>query len=256
MNIKPICKAVVDGAKKHSPEILTAVGVAGMIAAIIEAVRETPRAVEKIKADSRVAHDGNPDAYTKKEAVKSAWRYYVPAVVLTVTSSACIFGGASINLKRNAALMAAYTMSDTALKQYKEQVRETLGNNAEKKVLDAAAKKEIEAIPVSKSCVIDTGKGTTLCYDKVFGRYFHSDIVAIKKAMVEVNREIVTHNYAALNDFYDLLGLPPVDMGDELGWNLDDGPIEINFSAQIAENGQPCIVMEYNELPKPKFYHY
>ena len=256
MNLKPICKAVINGAKKHSPEILIAVGVTGMIAAVIEAVRETPRAVEKIKEDSRNAHDGDPHAYTKKEAFKSAWRYYVPTAILTATSSACIFGGASINLKRNAALIAAYTMSDTALKTYKEQVRETFGNTAEKKIIDGEAKKVLSEHPVSPEVVIQTGQGNSLCYDKVFGGYFESDITAIKKAMVEVNREIVTHNYASLNDFYDFLGLPPIEIGDLLGWNLDDGPIEANLSAQIASDGRPCIVLSYNEIPDAKFWNY
>ena len=35
-----------------------------------------------VHSDSRINHDGDPNAYTKKEAVASCWRCYVPTVIV------------------------------------------------------------------------------------------------------------------------------------------------------------------------------
>ena len=67
--------------KQALPTILCVASVFGTIGAVISAVKATPKAVEKIKEDSRKAHNGDPEAYTKKEAVVSAWKYYISGEV-------------------------------------------------------------------------------------------------------------------------------------------------------------------------------
>lgn len=59
--------------------------------------------------------------------------------------------------------------------------------------------------------------------------------------------------YASLNDFYDLIGLKPINVGYDLGWNIDDGEIDIYFSSQLAEDGTPCLVIDYSVAPKCDF---
>jgi hypothetical protein len=49
----------------------------------------------------------------------------------------------------------------------------------------------------------------------------------------------------SLNDFYYELGMQPVAMGNILGWKIDNGPIEFDFSYQGDENGNPCLVVTY-----------
>ena len=104
--------------------------------------------------------------------------------------------------------------------------------------------------PVSNSEVVVTEKGNTLCYDGVFGRYFMSDKYAIKDAMNNVNRQIVNDMYASLNDFYDELGLTPVDIGYDLGWNIDDKRLDVEFDYGRADNDNPCLVIGFNVAPK------
>lgn len=59
--------------RKASPTILSGLGAAGVIVTSVLAVRATPKALRKIRADSKTNHDGDPEAYSKLEAVKSAW---------------------------------------------------------------------------------------------------------------------------------------------------------------------------------------
>ena len=52
----------------------------------------TPKALRKIRADSKTNHDGDPEAYNKLEAVKSAWACYIPAAISGTATIFCIFG--------------------------------------------------------------------------------------------------------------------------------------------------------------------
>lgn len=235
--------------EKHSPEILTGIGIAGMIGSTILAIKATPKAVKLCEQVKREKEEP-----TKLDYVKATWKCYIPTVVTGATSVACLVGASSVSARRNAALATAYKLSETAFVEYKDKVIETLGENKEKTIKDKVAKEKIEKNPVSGNEVIITEKGTTLCYDGLFGRYFKSDIDAIKRAENAINRLIVSYEYASLNDFYRELGLGPVEIGEHLGWKLDDGQIEIDFSSQLADDGTPCLVILYNVVPKYDYY--
>ena len=45
--------------KRGSPTVLTCLGVAGVVATTVSAVRATPKAIEKIRKDSLINHDGD-----------------------------------------------------------------------------------------------------------------------------------------------------------------------------------------------------
>lgn len=246
-NITNIIKGIKASISRHSPEILTGIGIAGMVTTTILAVKATPKAIKLIEAEKRAKH---VDALSPVDTVKTVWKCYIPAAMTGVSSIACLIGSNAINAKRNAALTTVYTLSEMARNEYKEKVIETIGEKKERTIKEKVDAERIKKDPVSKKEVIITEKGTTLCYDHVFGRYFKSDIDIINRAMNKINREIVINMYASLNDFYAELGLSPVEMGYDLGWNIDDGTIEIEPSSQLADDGTPCLVIDYNIPPK------
>ena len=57
-------------------------------------------------------------------------------------------------------------------------------------------------------------------------------------------------DYISLNEFYYELGLDGTKIGDELGWNVTTGLIDLDFSAQLDTDGVPCIVIDYMIAPK------
>lgn len=246
-NITNIIKGIKASISRHSPEILTGIGIAGMVTTTILAVKATPKAIKLIEAEKQAKH---VDALSPVDTVKTVWKCYIPAVMTGVSSIACLIGSNAINAKRNAALTTVYTLSEMARNEYKEKVIETIGEKKERTIKEKVDAERIKRDPVSKKEVIITEKGTTLCYDHVFGRYFKSDIDIINRAMNKINREIVINMYASLNDFYAELGLSPVEMGYDLGWNIDDGTIEIEPSSQLADDGTPCLVIDYSVSPK------
>lgn len=241
-------------ANRHSPEILTGIGIAGMITTTVLAVRATPKALQLIEEKK---NEDWVDELSPLEVVKTAWKPYVPAAVTGVASVACLIGASSVNAKRNAALATAYKLSETALSEYREKVIETIGEKKEKTVRDKVAEERVKKNPVSKSEVIVTNNGTTLCFDPISARYFKSSIDKIKRAENELNKQMLhdISGYVSLNDFYDELGLDHTSVGDDLGWNVDR-LIDISFSSQLNDNGEPSVVLDYLVAPKYDFYKF
>lgn len=235
---------------KHSPEILTGLGIAGMITTTVLAVKATPKALDLMN-DKK--DELETDKLTVKETIKTTWKCYIPATLTCVTSTACLIGASSVHLKRNAALATAYKLSESAISEYKDAVIETFGEKKEKAVRDKAAEEKMKKNPVSSSEVFITEKGNTLCYDAISGRYFKSDLERIKRAENALNKQLLNEMYVSLNDLYDELDLDHTKVGDELGWKIDDGLIELYFSSQLADDGTPCIVMDYVSAPKYNF---
>lgn len=244
--IASIARGIQASMTKHSPEILTGIGIAGMVASTVMAVKATPKALVLLDE----AENEKLAPLTKKEVVKVTWKCYIPTAVTCMASVACLIGASSVNLRRNAALATAYNLSQTALVEYRDKVVETIGEKKEEIVRDAIAKDKIEKDPVTNHEVVVTSKEVSLCYDGVFGRYFMSDVDTIKRAMNRVNRTIATSMYVSLNEFYSELGLEPTDIGYDLGWTIDDGEIEFYTSTQMSADGRPCIVITYNVSPK------
>lgn len=246
-------KTVWLSTKKHSPEILTGIGIAGMITTTILAVRATPKALRLIE-DRRADILEEDEKLPPIEAVKAAWKVYVPAVLTCILSTACIIGANSVNQRRNAAIAAAYSLSESALKEYREKVIDTIGERKEQGIRDDIAKDRITENPVREVIVSD--RGSTLCYDSLSGRYFKSDIEKLRRIVNDLNRRMRDEMFISLNDFYCAIDNPdlgPTKLGDMLGWNIDKGYIDLNFSSQLTTDGTPCLVLDYTVVPEYEF---
>lgn len=246
-NMAKILKSAKTGISKHSPEILTGIGIAGMITTTVLAVKATPKALRLIEEKKK---EEGVTELKPIETVKATWKCYIPATVTGVTSVACLIGASKVNARRNAALATAYKLSETALTEYREKVVETIGEKKEQVVREKVADEQIRRNPVSQRDVIITGKGKTLCFDPLSSRYFESDIELIRRAANNLNARILTQigGYLSLNEFYDELDLPRIDIGDDFGWNLDNR-IELDISSHVTEDGQPSLVIGHYNRP-------
>ena len=251
-NLEAAAKSIKGVLERHTPEILTGIGVAGMVTSTVLAVKATPKAY-------LLVNDRKDELEVEKlpvtELVKTTWKCYIPAAVTCGASIACLVGASSVNFKRNAALATAYKLSEAALSEYKDAVIETIGEKKEQSVRDKVAEERLKKNPVSKSEIIVTDNGTTLCYDPVGNSYFKSNIQQIESAKNKLNARMLSENYVSLNDFYDELGIGPTKLGEDLGWDIyKDGLIDIAFSSQLAEDGTPCLVMDYSIAPRYEYY--
>lgn len=257
-NVSNIFKSVQTTMSKHSPEILIGVGIAGMVTTTILAVKSTPKALQLIEQEKEVrkTEQDDPEKISKIDIVKICWKCYVPAALIGTVSIACLIGSNSVSTRRAAALTTAYKLSETALTEYKEKVIETIGDKKEQTIREAIANDHVKKNATSSQDVIVTGKGMTRCYDNFSGRYFVSDIDHIKKAVNDLNRSMLMHDYVSLNDFYDELGLSHTKQGDDLGWTIIDGYMDVEISSHLCDDGTPCIAISYTLAPKYEYDRY
>ena len=241
-----IFQGIAKRVRAYSPEILIGIGISGMIYSTVMAVKSTPKAMILVKKKKK---ELKKNELKPVETFKAAFKCYIPSAVITVLSVSCIMAASNINHKRNAALATAYSLSESALKLYQEKVIETIGEKKEQQIRDEVAKEQITQNPVTKNEVIITESGNTLCYDSLSGRYFKSDIEKLRKAVNELNHSMLANMSASLNDYYDLINLKGIPHGERLGWNANRALVELTFSAQLAEDGVPCLVVDFQERP-------
>lgn len=267
LNVIKVIKGLRFGLQKHSPEILTGIGIAGMVTTAVLAVRATPKALllleqekqrknDELKAAANETDSGECEEIEKLkpvEAIRVAWTCYIPSAVTGVLSIACLIGASSVNARRTAALATAYSLSESALKEYQEKVIETIGEKKEQGIRDSVAKDKLKRDPVVNKEVIITGKGETLCYDSITSRYFKCDIEKLRKVENMMNKRLLSEMYISLNEFYYEIGLNQTDIGDDLGWNIEDGLVDLEFSSQLAEDDTPCLVIGYRVSPRCSF---
>lgn len=246
--------------KTNSPSILTGIGVAGVIGTAILAAKATPKAMEArdqevLQAKEEIVPGGDLDTSagerlfrTYKEDVKVMWRFYIPAGLSAAATIACIIGANQIGLRRHAALLGAYSLMDNAFGEYKEKVLGEIGKTKAAKIEDEVNKERLHRSPAS-SQVVFVGTGEQMCMDALSGRYFKSDAETIRRAEITLNQRILQDMYASLNEFYALVGLPAIEFGEELGFNIDR-LVDLHFSTLLNDCDVPTLVVGFRLPPK------
>lgn len=238
---------------RNSSSILTGASIAGLVATTVMAVKATPKAMQILEDDKIVDEkQGLCRHYEHNllEKAKLTWKCYIPtAIVGGLTISSMVWSN-SINLKRAAALASAYSLSESRFRSYREKIIDRIGESKIKEIDSAVAKEKLDKDPLGSKEVILTGKGETLCYDAFSGRYFKSSVEEIKRILNRLSREMLSEDFVVLNDIYFELGLSRTKLGDNLGWHVSDGLVEPSFSAQLLEDGSPCIVLDFYTEPK------
>lgn len=239
---------------RNSPTILTGLAVAGLVSTAILAVKATPKALRLLEEKNADLHDsrtGQREELTKLEAVRTVYKCYIPTAAVAIATIACIVASNSIHLRRSAALASVLSLTEAGFREYREKVVETIGRNKEMRVRDDVSADTIAKNPPQGPAeVIFTSKGECLCYDTLTWRYFKSDIEHIRRIINNLNDRLVREMFVTVNDLYYELGLAGTKLGDDMGWDIERGMLDIHYSSQLAEDGTPCLVMNYQVTPK------
>lgn len=233
---------------KNSPLILTTLGAIGVVTTTAMAIRATGPALTILAKDD--LEHGRPvkrvDQATR--AVKLCWHLYVPTAIVGGATIGAIIGAHSIHSSRNLAIAGAYSILEQTAKTYEEAVLDTVG---EKKVLEVGnrvATHHLEENPVEEHKVFNTGKGDTLTFDTITGRYFRTDLESLRQAQNTFNARLLQGTWMSLNEFYSEIGLEPIDIGDDIGWT-PERMLDCAFTSRLANDGTPCMVLAHNVLP-------
>lgn len=255
--LKEAANVVTLFASEHRTSLMIGGGIAGMVIAGVTAVRVTPKASMLLEERRCSKHDAylentetNPQL-TIKDYIQVTWKYYLPPIALATVSAGAIIFAHKVDRKENAALAAAYAISESRLKEYSEKVLETVGEKKEKEVRNAIDKDRVNNNQPVDGEIISTGQGDTLCMDAWNGRYFYSDIEVLRRAAVDLSRAVLNDETVTLNDFYDRIDLPQTKNGDFFAWEIGNHHemIELSFSSQLDFKKRPVLVMDFKFAP-------
>lgn len=269
MNINSIIKSASGMAhkvgfslKKHSPEILVATGVVGVVTSSVMACKATMKANDILESHhdnmstiQRAADLDDPN-YTAEDIRKdtvivytqTAMKFiklYAPAVLLGIASIGCIIGSHNILKKRNVALAAAYTAVDKGFKEYRDRVVERFGDAVDKELRYGVKAKEFEEKTTDSKGKEKTVKNKVAVSDpnmySDYARVYDDgcagwsknpeyNLMYLKQRQNWANELLKTRGHLFLNEVYDMLGIPRTKAGQVVGWVYDDkNPVGDNF---------------------------
>lgn len=187
--------------KKHSPEILMVVGIAGAVTSAVLACKATLKVdavMEETKEKLNTIHDAeekgntvNGEEYSKEDAEKDTTivyvqtglkivKLYAPSVIMGALSITSILASNNILRKKNVALAAACATAENGYKKYRDRVIEKFGEEVDKELrygLKAETKTETvideetgEKKKVKKTSYTMTDSSVSQ-YARVFERY-------------------------------------------------------------------------------------
>jgi len=237
MTLTNFANNVIKTLKSNSPEILTALGVSGVVSTAYLASKASFKAASKLSSQD--------PTMSNKDKAKFVWKCYIPAGISGGLTIACILGSNKAGNSRTAAAVTAYSLTEKAFAEYKEKVVEQIGKNKEQTVHDNAAQARVTSTPLGGDILV-VGKGNVLCLDIRSARYFRSGMEELRKAENEINFQLNHERLVSLSEFYILIGLPITKESVFNGWNLDRGLMELDVTATIAENDEPCLAIDYN----------
>lgn len=219
----------------NAPHILTGTAVLGVVVTSYLTARATVKAVRHI--------DCLPDfneVPTKRERIthdaKAVWKYYIPPVASGIATVTCVVTADIQNTKRHGAAVAAYTLTEKALRDYRSAVANEVGEDKEREIRGSVSPD-----------VVFVGTGKVLCLDETSGRYFMSSKAELERARNSTNASVLSELYVTLSEFYAELGLAPTTLSDKLGWD-SDRLLELEFHGALSPEGEPCVGFNFNYL--------
>jgi Family of unknown function (DUF6353) len=254
-------KALGQFLSQNATILLTGVGCVGTVATAVLAGRgafQAAHLIEEQVADNLVqirnsdVQMDNPDPdLTTREKVELVWPKFVPAVAMGTLTVASIVLSHRMSAQRAAALAAAYGLSESRHKEYKEKIAAKLGKGKEETAREEIVQDHVSANTESNSVTILTD-GDVLCYDMLTDRYFTSSAEKIMRAENKITADIYHHEYASLSSFYDDVGLKATSFTDEMGWNSNN-PIEVHLTSAMTKDKRPCLAIEFTNHPSPTY---
>ena len=248
-SIKSIFYKAVFQFKKHSPEILTGVGIAGVLTGTVLACVATTKLEKTLEPHKKELDDIHENRENCSEQEyrrdlaraygRTAWsmvKLYGPAAVVEVTSVGCLIGSHKILRDRNAALAAAYTTLSTAFDRYKKRVANKLGDDAEKEIrynihedmveeeyTDEKGKKKTRK-KVVKTIDEEEHSPYSRFYDQGqsgWSRDASANVLFLNNVQAYFNDRLRLRGYVFLNEVYEYLNYPPIQEGQYIGWYYD-----------------------------------
>lgn len=255
--------------KKHSPEILAAVGVVGTVTSAVMACKATTKvsdileetkqqvdSVHMVLADEAIPEEKYSEEDSKKDLAiiyaQSGVKFvklYAPAVALGAISIGCLLGSNHILRKRNVALAAAYTAVDKGFKEYRGRVVERFGQGIDRELKYGIKAKKITETVVDEETgkekkikkIVDVVDDENITGYSDYARFFDElnpnyekdaefNLMFLRAQQQYANDLLISRGHLFLNEVYDMIGVPRTKAGQVVGWVYNpENPVGDNY---------------------------
>lgn len=243
--------------KKHSPEILTAVGIAsGVTAAVMgakatlklentldhgrERIEHTRQAALAVRPNGELEipeHQLKKDlAYVYTRNVLDIGKLYGPAISLGTVSIVCIIGAQGIMQKRNAALVGAYVALEKGFAEYRQRVEDRIGSDEERDIRLGITREQVTNKKGETHEIVKVDPNGVSGYARFFdelNRNWKRDAeynrLFILGQQQWANNLLDNRGHVFLNEVYDMLGMERSREGALVGWVRGHGDGFVDF---------------------------
>lgn len=213
--------------KTYAPELLAGGGCAAYVAANIATILAQPKIENTRKEYAEL---------DEKELKIKILYHYIPTIGLILVGTACISGSLYLKNKTIAnlnqqivTLGASAIASAEALKTYKKEIKQLVGDSGAQKIEETVTKSQAEKIDkkdIPKAvCNVPmpfdaSTSGLYLCVDAVSGQVFWSNTERINSVFQFVNLTINQDGCCSVNEYLSELGggLHEIMDGSGRGW--------------------------------------
>lgn len=227
--------------KKYSPEILLFLGISGGIAGTVVACKETPKAVEahdQFLEEVEALHEN--EERTAKDTIRvytrAGVRYikiYGPAVGILAAGIGCHVGSYAILHNRGVALATALASTTAAFEEYRRNVVDKYGAEAEKEIRfglreatveDCVDAEDVADIEAGKKKMTMSTTGFDRCFDEYNPMWTKSAVDNLNflvQCQAYANEKLRSNGHLFVNELMDILHYPRVKAGQIDGWIYD-----------------------------------
>lgn len=243
-------------ARKNSPQVMFVGGVAGVTVGTVMACRATLQLsdqldkmkndLEDVKAlkDADGSYDNKDVARVYAKNMAKVARLYAPAAIVGVASIGALTGAHVTLNRRNAGLTAAYAAAVKAYDDYRDRIKEELGEEKELDLYHGAIVEKVKGEDNKLVAVKKVNPNSTSMYARFFDessrnwdRNPEMNRMFVQVQQTYANDLLVTRGHIFLNEVYDMLGLERSKAGQVVGWVIsDEGDNRVDFGIYEAVN--------------------
>lgn len=255
MNISRTIKNFKRLVDANAPVILTGVAVAGACLTTYLSAKggmKSAGALDDAEVVKRTTLKDNSVDLTNTEKFIATYKFYAPAAVSLVGTVTCMVLATKIGIERTAAVAGAFVIAERANDQYRDKVKELLGENKHNKVVDATVADQAKNLVLPENLVLEGGK--QIFVDSWTGRPIPTTMEKMNQALNEFNHELLYGDYASLTQFWKLVGLPGTSQSDDIGWNRTR-LLELHYTPTLLDD-RAVVYFTFDRNPMPDFQDY
>lgn len=212
---------------KKAPLILMSIGIGGMGASTVMAVKATPKASAIYK---QITRDPELSPRERNKAIlERIVPLYAPAAITAVGGATCIVGSYSINMARLAELGALYAVAQNNLTTYRKQVEDIYGKEEELKIHDQVVQKEqqryLEDSQSERSIPAANEPNLKLFKDMRTKQFFWSTQSRIINTFTDICKRIQCEGHISYTEYAVDVGMEYGEATDDAGWLMGDDPV-------------------------------